>query len=136
MSEAILEGVELQKEGEVLGPQFGGAFPPSNLIVEIRHSDQLPDARPSRILFAALRDPRLRMIRPIPLDVTVEESTVIVFWAEIDEFGTGETLSSAIDDFAGAIRELYRQLFAADAVLGVGLEKVKGTIAEYILPRK
>ena len=133
---AIGEGKGLQKEGEVLGPQFGGLYPPSNVAYEILPLEDRPTGRPSRISFAGLRDPRLRMVRAIPLDVTVEESTVVVSWAEIDEFGTGETLSAALDDFADSLRELHHQLFAVSVALGPDLQKVKATIENYIQPSR
>ena len=81
---------ELQKEGALLDAQFGGPYPPSNIESVVLPPEQLPNPRPPRVMFAALRDPRLRMVRPIPLDVTVEESksTVVVSWSEINEFGT------------------------------------------------
>lgn len=131
----VERGEEVLKEGGLLNPQFGGEYPPSNLAFEILRPDQLPDPRPPRVSFAALRDPKLRMVRAIPLDVTVEDSTVVVSWSEIDEFGTGDTLSVAIDDFARALRELYRSLYAEDVKLGADLRRVRQVLREYIEPR-
>jgi hypothetical protein len=108
----------------------------SNLKVEFLPPDQLPNPRPPRVQFAGIRDPRLQVVNPIPLDVSVEESTVIVCWPAINEFGTGETLSSAIDDFAGGVRELYHHLFAPDVTLGPDLLKTKDIVGQYIQPRK
>jgi hypothetical protein len=88
------------------------------------------------IKFAAIRDPRLRMVKAIPLNVSREESHFIVDWPETHEFGTGDTLSGALDDFAGSLRELYDELFSPNANLGPDLEKVKQTLVEYIQPRK
>jgi hypothetical protein len=96
----------------------------------------LPDARPNLVLFGALRDPRLHLGKAIPLNVLVENSTVIVCWSEINEFGTGETLSSAIDDFAGGLRDLYHSLFAPDIALGPDLKKVKETLGQFIQPQQ
>jgi hypothetical protein len=92
--------------------------------------------RPDIVKFAAIRDPRLRVVKAIPLDVSLEESHFIVSWPETHEFGTGDTLSGALDDFAGSVRELYHELFSPNANLGPNLEKVKQTLAEYIQPRK
>ena len=111
-------------------------FTRSNVLAEFIPPDQMPNPRPSRVLFAALRDPGLRMVHAIPLDVSVEETTVVVCWSEINEFGTGDTLSEAIDDFASAVRELYLRLFAPDANLGADLRKVKESLGQYIRPRK
>jgi hypothetical protein len=92
--------------------------------------------RPDVIQFAAIRDPRLRVVRAIPLNVSVEESHFVVNWPETHEFGTGDTLSGALDDFAGSLRELYHELFSPNANLGPDLERVRQTLAEYIQPRK
>lgn len=94
------------------------------------------NSRPDVVQFAAIRDPRLRMIKAIPLNVSREESNFVVDWPETHEFGTGDTLSGALDDFAGSLRELYHELFSPDANLGPDLEKVKQTLAEYLQPRK
>jgi hypothetical protein len=122
--------------GVILAPQSGSQYPPSNVTAKILSADQMPDPRPSRVSFAALRDPKLRMVQAIPLDVTVEESTVVVSWSEIDEFGTGDSLSTAIDDFASSLRELHHHLFAPDVALGPDLQKVRQTLDQYIQPRK
>jgi hypothetical protein len=92
--------------------------------------------RPDVVKFAAVRDPRLRVVKAIPLDVSVEESHFVVSWPETNEFGTGDTLSGALDDFAASVRELYHELFSPNANLGPDLERVRQTLAEYIQPRK
>jgi hypothetical protein len=112
------------------------SVPPSNLPAAFLPPEQMPNPRPSRVQFAGLRDPRLRMLSAIPLDVSVEESNVVVCWSEINEFGTGETLSAAMDDFAVGLRDLYGQLFAPNASLGADLQRVKQTIERYIQLRK
>jgi hypothetical protein len=93
-------------------------------------------SRPDVVQFAAIRDPRLRIVKAIPLNVSREESHFIVDWPETHEFGTGDTLSGALDDFAGSLRELYHELFSPNANLGPDLEKVRQTLAEYVQPRK
>jgi hypothetical protein len=123
-----------QGSGGLLSRQSEGLLPSSNLAVEILSADQLPNPRPSRVLFAALRDPRLRMKQPIPLDVTLEEGHVVVNWAAIDEFGSGDNLSAAIDDFAYALRALYRYLSGVEE-LGPDLANAKRVLSEYIEKR-
>ncbi len=49
--------------GEVLNPQHR-LYPPSNVAVQVLQPDKAPNPRPPRVSFAALRDPRLRMVRP------------------------------------------------------------------------
>jgi len=88
------------------------------------------------IQFAAVRDPRLRVVSAIPLNVATEEGQVIACWSEIDEFGVGETLSDALEDFSSRLRDLYSQLFSPAVKLGPDLQKIKKTIERHIQPRK
>lgn len=124
-----------ERDNPVLPSQeAGGAFLPSNVSVEFVDQTQLRNARPDRVLLGALSDPRLRVVKPIALDVTVEESHVVVSWADVDEFGTGETLSTAIDDLGGSLRELYHRLSESEK-LGPDLAKVKRVLHEHIVAR-
>lgn len=128
---------KLERNPVLPSQQLGSSpFPASNVFAEFIRPGQLPEPCPARVQFAGLRDPVLRMVRAIPLDVSKEESTVVVCWSEINEFGTGETLSLAIDDFAIGVRELYHRLFAPDVKLGGDLRKVRETLEHYIQPRK
>jgi hypothetical protein len=113
------------------GPSY-----PSNVFAEFISPDKLPNPRPERVLFGGLKDLRLAVVEPIPLDVTLEESNVVVSWADVAEFGTGETLSVAIDDFDTSLRELYYQLLAPEARLGADLARIKQIIEQHIQPRK
>ena len=113
-----------------------GNLPVSNLATHLETSVALSNPRPPRVLFGALKDPCLLVVDPIPLDVSLEESTVVVTWSDVAEFGTGATLSAAIDDFSGALRELYHQLFASDVKLGADLQKIQKILEQHIQPRK
>ena len=94
-----------------------------------------PSSRPERIHLGALKDPRYRLRKAIPLDVSVEESEVVLTWPEVDEFGHGETTSAALDDFGQTLRELYCQLHAPEVQLGADLQSVRQVLEEYIEPR-
>ena len=121
---------------EVLPPQKETVLPLVLLPTDAQVMEGPPPvARPSLVQFAALRDPRLRMVRPIPLEVSVEESTVVVCWSRTSEFGTGETLSAAIDDFSAGVRDLYWQLSAPNARLGADLSSIKQALDEHIQPQ-
>jgi len=124
----------LQGDSGPLPSTDQGVLPRSNLFAELSPPDRMPDPRPSRVLFAGLRDPRLRMVQAVPLDVTVEDSNVIVCWKEIDEFGVGESLTSAMDDFSNVVRELYYFL-QDNSQIGPDIEAVKRVLGEYIVPR-
>ncbi len=93
-------------------------------------------ARPERELsFGALQDPGLRLIKPIPLEVSVEGDDVILTWAAVDEFGCGDNTSAAADDFGQSIRELYHHLHTEDVQLGNDLLRVRGILDQYIASR-
>jgi len=115
--------------------QRGHGYPVPNVGVKILLPADAPNPRPAKVLFGGLQDPDVQVVRPIPVDVCVEESTVVVSWAEIDEFGTGETLSCALDDFSHTVRELYHHLHAGDITPGADLLRVKQVLGEYIEPR-
>jgi hypothetical protein len=127
-------GVYSRPESMVLPPQQPTPVNFTYLPTHVKAMNNMPDARPSRLQFAALRDPRLRMKQAIPLDVTVEEGHVVVNWAAIDEFGSGENLGAAIDDFAYALRALYRYLNGVEE-LGPDLANAKRVLGEYIEKR-
>jgi hypothetical protein len=91
----------------------------------------MPTARPSKVLFGALNDPEYRLRQPIPLEVSIEEAHVVVSWADVEEFGTGENLSAAIFDFAYALRQLHRYLLK-NAELGPDLARIRQILGEYI----
>ena len=127
-------GVYSVPNSMVLPPQSDAPVDATKLLTNIVPPEQLPEGRPSRVQFAALRDPRLRMKQAIPLDVTVEEGHVVVNWAAIDEFGSGDNLSAAIDDFAYALRALYRYLAGVEE-LGPDLANIKLVLGQYIEAR-
>jgi hypothetical protein len=133
-AQQLAPGVNPAPESRVLPPQE--EFVPTTVPTEIFPPEQWPEARPAHVLFAGLRDPRLRMAQAIPLDVTSEESTVVVHWPAINEFGTGDTLTAAIDDFSDSLRELYWHFSSSDVKLGEDLQKVKAIIEQYIQPRR
>jgi len=127
-------GVQITGEYNYLLPSQGGGVVFSNVDAE-GSFQQIPNPRPSRLLFGGIRDPRLRMIQAIPLDVSVEESTFVVSWPEVNEFGTGETMSAALSDFAGALIELYYRLSEPDVKLSGDLRNVKEILGHYIQRR-
>jgi len=93
-------------------------------------------AIPTQVYFGALRDPELRLKRPIPLETSREEGAVVVSWSETFEYSTGDSLSAAMDDFSRGLSELYRELFAPDAKLSADLQRVRDCLGKYIEKRK
>jgi hypothetical protein len=90
-------------------------------------------ARPTGTVFlGALLDPKLRLLKPIPLEASNEDSGVVLSWEEVDEFGCGSTTGAAFDDFGQSLRELYDHLHLADVRLGEDLQRIKNVLDQYI----
>jgi len=113
----------------------GHVLPKSNVHAEFLSVAALPNARPERVLLGTIADPDLRVVRAIPLDVSVEDCAVLVSWTEIDEFGSGATMSEAIEDFSHSLREIYHRLNESGVRLGPDLISIKATIGQYVQRR-
>jgi hypothetical protein len=96
---------------------------------------EIPSARVESVLFGALVHPKLRLRKPIPLEVTNEEGQVVLNWDEANEFACGETFGAALDDFGKTISDLYFELNSAGVRLGNELEKTRSILSQYIGPR-
>jgi len=90
------------------------------------------EARPTSILFGALRDPHLRLRKPIPLKIEEKEGLVSAIFEDIQEFGCGETMSEAISDFSSTVAELYISLSQENAPLSDDLLRVKNILSDYL----
>jgi hypothetical protein len=88
-------------------------------------------ALPDEVLFGAFRHPALKLRKPILLQTERSETGIAVFWEETEEFGSGETFSSAIDDFGVTLAELYLRLEECDS-LSDYLQGVRNKLADYI----
>jgi hypothetical protein len=110
--------------------------PSRPIVAELRLSlgDGFPTARPDRILFGALKDPHLRVTKPIPLDVSCCQGRTIVSWKDVNESGSGDTLCCAIEDFALGLRALYSSVFAAEPLRPDSL-RIRQILAEHIASR-
>lgn len=127
--------------GGIALPKQAAAEPSPEIVatlhvaVPVGQSQILPSARPDRLLFGALNDPEFRLRQSIPLTLSVDESGIVVTWLEVEEFGYGQKMGTALDDFGQSIRELYRRLYSRDIQLGPDLQNVKRILGEYIEPR-
>jgi hypothetical protein len=106
--------------------------PPS---VTVRTLAEVPSARPQSVLFGALVHPKLRLRKPIPLELSVEEGNVVLSWIAADEFACGATMGEALDEFSKTVSELYVELNDNNVRLGADLERVRRILDEYIEPR-
>lgn len=91
-------------------------------------------ALPATLLFAGLRDPSLRLLKPIPLSVSREEGSVVVSWDEVNEFSWGSSFGDALSDFSTTISCLYRDLNSG-MQLGEALLDVREILAKYLESR-
>jgi hypothetical protein len=99
--------------------------------------DAVPSARPEKsVLFAGRIGPDLRLLKPIRLDVSVEEGQVVLTWADTDDFACGDNTGEALEHFGQSIRELYDHLHARDVALGADLLRVRDILDRYITARK
>ncbi len=89
-------------------------------------------ARPKRILFGVITDPRLRIKRPIPLAISRRKGIVIAHCADLNEFGCGARMSDALDDFSKGIVELFFTLERDSVHLGPGLAKLGAKLGRYV----
>jgi hypothetical protein len=97
---------------------------------------EVPSARPQSVLFGALVHPTLRLRKPIPLNVSVEEGQVVLSWNETEEFAYGTTVGEALDDFSKTLSGLYAELHSPDVRLGADLDRVRRILEDYIEPRR
>jgi hypothetical protein len=109
----------------------GELGPSSTLFVKVMPAP-LPD---TPLLLGTVNDRRFRVLKPIPLEIERQESLVVASWPEIEEFGSGDSLSNAIDDFTKTLVELYQSLTADQSRLGPDLDRVFTVLREYLVYR-
>jgi hypothetical protein len=120
--------------GERQGEKIPVEFTQSTTLM-VRFVAEVPSARPDSVLFGALVNPKLRLRKAIPLEVSVEEGQVVLSWNETGEFACGSSMSEALDDFSKTLSELYTELNSPDVLLGTDLQRVRHILDDYIEPR-
>ncbi len=91
--------------------------------------------RPTSVLVGSLNDRSFRVAKAIPVNIEDSSGAVIASWSEIDEFGTGASMTSAIADLGRTVAELYRSLDDDKDRLGPDLERVWHLLQQYLVPR-
>ena len=89
----------------------------------------------NQILFGLIRDPRVRLVRPIPIEIRREGDGAIACWAEADEFGQGNNRSEAMEDFGRTISQLFISLTEQEKLLGSDLQCVLTLLRKHMSPR-
>jgi len=95
-----------------------------------------PARRPDRILLGTLSDQGFRVIKPIAVSLEVRDDSTIASWPAVDEFGTGASISNAVEDLGRTVAELYRTLQLDAARLGPDLHAVWEKLQEFVVPRR
>jgi len=109
--------------GPVVRPLFG--------LRVVRPEEMEP--RPVHVLLGTLSTLGFRVIKAIPVILRTEGSTVIASWRDIDEFGTGASMSSACEDLGRTIVELFVSLKADSDKLGPDLKRVWGLLQQHVV---
>lgn len=92
--------------------------------------------RPTRVLLGTLSDLGFRAVKPIPVKLETQDGSVVACWPEVDEFGIGESMSSACAELGHTLAELYRSLETEESKLGPDLRRVWTILKEYISRRR
>jgi len=82
--------------------------------------------------FAGSVGPKFRLLKAIPVEVTREDGEVTVWSSEIQEWGCGYSLGSAMDDFGKSLPGLWRILH--ENRLGRHLQIIKERLETYMEP--
>lgn len=92
-----------------------------------------PGPPPTQISLGTLSDLGFRVVAAIPIDISVESHTVVACWTEIDEFGTGSSMSLACQDLGHTLVELYQSLEADEDRLGPDLQLVLALLRRHVI---
>lgn len=92
--------------------------------------------RPHQILLGTVNDTDFRVIRAIPVRLEYRDGSVVANWDEVEEFGTGQSVSAACEDLGHTLAELYRSLQADRERLGPDLERVWSVLQNYLTRRQ
>jgi hypothetical protein len=95
-----------------------------------------PGPRPERILLGTLGDLGFRVVKPIAVQLETREDGIVASWPEVDEFGTGTSVSSSAEDLGRTVAELYRTLENDRGKLGPDLQRIWAKLQEYVVPRR
>ena len=71
-----------------------------------------------------LIDDRLRVVRPLPAELSREDAVFVVWSEDLQTHGEGDSPAEAIDDFRIAVAELYWELKDDRDRLGPALQPV------------
>jgi hypothetical protein len=85
---------------------------------------------PEHLEITALRDARIQVLAPIPVEISRQGEAVIVEIQEIEEYGQGASLGEAIEDLQRGVAELFLTLLDEREALGSDLQRVRHWLQE------
>lgn len=91
--------------------------------------------QPNHLLFGALCNPTLRVIKPIPVEMSRRERHFYARFKAADEFGVGSSMSSALEDLGKTLSELFLGLEKNRDRLGSDLASLHERLSRYIAKR-
>ena len=91
--------------------------------------------QPKHLLFGAISHPRLRALRPIPVEISRKQGNYVARFKTADEFGWGETMSMALEDLGKTLAELFIGLSEKQGLLGPDLKRLHVKLSNYITYR-
>jgi hypothetical protein len=92
--------------------------------------------QPKHLLFGALANPRLRILKPIPVEISHRQGSYIAKFKAAGEFGHGSTVSLALDDLGKTLSQLYLGLSEQQDSLGPDLKNLHAKLSFYIALRR
>lgn len=93
-------------------------------------------ARPGHVLFGATVHPKIRVLKPMPVDISRRSDGYVAQFKQVAEFGCGDTLSSALDDLGKTIAELFLTLTEQRQSLGPDMKRVHANLSRYVALRE
>ncbi len=126
---AIME-LEIETSKGVSGDEPVGIFPP--FVLHPEPTETVGPTLPSTMLLGALRDPRLRLNVPLTITFEHDNSDIVAYCEELEEFGFGTHLTEAIADLQATIAELYFTLKEENNRLGSDLVRIWDSLRQTI----
>ncbi len=105
------------------------------IAVEISSPTRSVQATPQLLQIGTLLDDRLRLKRPLEVEIEQEGNSYIAACRYVDEFGYGESPMMAIDDLQATLAELYWALKEDQKRLGPHLAQIWERLREAVEER-
>lgn len=91
-----------------------------------------PPLVPGEIWLGSLLDPRLKVVAPLLVRLSLDHDRVVAEAPELNEFGFGESASEAVADIQSAVVLLYFSLEEDAPRLGPDLQRTWETIQTFV----